>query len=34
VQIDPARYSLATVNAAHQALIERKAHGKLVVDVI
>jgi len=33
VQTDPARYTLATVNDAHTALIERTAHGKLVIDV-
>jgi len=33
VQVDPARYTLATVNEAHAALVNRSARGKLVVDV-
>lgn len=33
VQLDPTRYTLATVNQAHAALLARSAQGKLVVDV-
>lgn len=34
VQLDPARYALAEVNAAHAALAGGAARGKLVIDVI